>query len=41
MDFAYPSQQVRAQAIQSGEYIAENVAPLGIAVSQNRIFVSS
>lgn len=41
MEFAYPSQQQRAQAISTGAFIPENVAPLGIAVSRDRVFVST
>jgi hypothetical protein len=41
MEFAFPSQQARAQAIASGQYIPENAAPLGIATSADRIFVST
>lgn len=41
MEFAYPSQQLRAQAISSGQFIPENVAPLGIAVSEERVFVTT
>lgn len=41
MEFAYPSQQLRAQAISSGQYIPENAAPLGIAVSDDRVFVTT
>lgn len=41
MEFAYPSQQQRAAAISSGAFIPENVAPLGIAVSPNRVFVTT
>jgi hypothetical protein len=39
MEFAYPSQQLRAQAISTGQFIPENVAPLGLAVSEDRVFV--
>lgn len=41
MEFAFPSQQLRAQAISTGQFIPENVAPLGIAVTENRVFVST
>lgn len=41
MEFAYPSQQQRAIAISSGQFIPENVAPLGIAVSEDRVFVTT
>jgi Major royal jelly protein len=41
MEFAYPSQQQRSQAINSQAFIPENVAPLGIAVSRDRVFVTT
>lgn len=41
MEFAYPSQQQRAIAISNGQFIPENVAPLGIAVSEDRVFVTT
>lgn len=41
MDFAYSTQQQRTQAISSGQFIPENVAPLGIAVSKDRVFVTT
>lgn len=41
MEFAFPSQQQRAQALASRQFIPENVAPLGIAVSNDRIFVTT
>lgn len=41
MEFAFPTQAARAQAIATGAFIPENVAPLGIAVTPNRIFVST
>lgn len=41
MEFAYPTQQQRAAAIRSGAFIPENVAPLGIAVSRDRVFVTT
>lgn len=41
MEFAYPTQQLRAQAVASGQYIPENAAPLGLAVSPDRVFVTT
>lgn len=41
MDYAYPTQQARQQAIQSRAFIPENAAPLGIATSGNRVFVTT
>lgn len=41
MEFAYPTAQLRAQAISSGQFIPENVAPLGLAVSNDRVFVTT
>lgn len=41
MNFAYPSEQLRTKAISDGQFIPENVAPLGIAVSNDRVFVST
>lgn len=41
MEFAYPSQQQRAVAISNGQYIPENAAPLGIAVTPDRVFVTT
>lgn len=41
MDFVYPSQQQRTSAVRSGSFIPENVAPLGIAVSRDRVFVTT
>lgn len=41
MEFAYPSQQLRAQAISTGQFIPQNVAPLGIAVTDDKVFVTT
>jgi hypothetical protein len=41
MEFAYPTQQQRAAAIRSGAFIPENVAPLGIAATRDRVFVTT
>lgn len=41
MEFAYPSQQLRAQAISTGQFVPQNVAPLGIAVTDDKVFVTT
>ena len=41
MEFAYPSQQLRAQAISNGQYVPENAAPLGLAVTDDKVFVTT
>lgn len=41
MDFVYPSPNQRAQAISNGQFIPENVVPLGIAVNNDRVFVTT
>lgn len=41
MEFAYPTQEARDEAINVGDYIPENAAPLCIAATPNRIFVST
>lgn len=41
LEFAYPSVQLKAQAISNGQYIPENAAPLGLAVSPDRVFVTT
>lgn len=40
MDFEYPSQQARQEAISSKSFVAENVIPIGLEVYKNRLFVT-
>lgn len=41
MDYEYPSPQARANAIAAQQFIPENVVPLGVAASVDRIFVTT
>ncbi|XP_065090329.1 protein yellow [Ochlerotatus camptorhynchus] len=40
IDFEYPSEADRADAIRSGAYVAENVIPIGLEVYKRRLFVT-
>lgn len=40
LDFAYRSQQDRAEAIAAGEFIAANVIPVGLEVFKHRLFLT-
>jgi hypothetical protein len=40
LDFEFPSEQMKAQAMASGDYIPTNGLPVGIEHWQNRLFVS-
>lgn len=40
IDFAYRTQQDRADAIASGEFVAANVIPVGLEVYQHRLFLT-
>ncbi|KAB0793472.1 hypothetical protein PPYR_13092 [Photinus pyralis] len=40
VDFAYPSEEDRQNAIESGEFVQKNNLPLGIEIDKDRIFVS-
>lgn len=40
IDFNYPSEEQRQQAIDSKEFIAANVIPLGLEVYRSRLFVT-
>jgi hypothetical protein len=41
MDYEYPTAAARANAIAARQFIPQNVIPLGVAVSNDRIFVST
>lgn len=40
IDFEYPSAEERDAAIQNGEFIEENVIPVGLEVYKNRLFIT-
>lgn len=40
LDFDYPSEEIRSQAIQRKEFIPENNLPLGLEVYKDRVFVT-
>lgn len=40
IDFEFPSEADRAEAIRSGDYVAENVIPVGLEVYKKRLFVT-
>lgn len=40
IDFEYPSVAERQAAISSGNFIQENVIPVGLEVFQNRLFIT-
>lgn len=40
IDFEYPSVGERQAAIQSGNFIQENVIPVGLEVYKNRLFIT-
>lgn len=40
MDFEYPSNEERQAAIANGNFIPENVVPVGLEVYKNRLFVT-
>lgn len=41
MDFEFPTPQARANAIAAQQFIPQNVVPLGIAASADRVFVTT
>lgn len=40
LDFEYPSEQARVQALKTGRYIPENNLPVGIELWGDKIFVT-
>lgn len=40
MDYAFPSDQVRAAAINSGDYIPSNNLPVGIEIWKDKLFIT-
>ena len=40
LDFAFPSEQLKQQAIASGDYIPQNGLPVGVEHWGNRLFVT-
>lgn len=40
IDFEYPTVEDRQAAIQSGNFIQENVIPVGLEVYKNRLFIT-
>lgn len=40
VDFDFPSEEARAEAMRSKEYIPENNLPLGLEVWKNKLFVT-
>lgn len=40
VDFEYPSEEARNEAIKSGEFIPENNLPLGVERWKNKLFVT-
>lgn len=40
LDFAFPSQQAKEQALAAGTYVPTNALPVGVEHSGNRLFVS-
>jgi hypothetical protein len=40
MDFEYPNEQLRQEAIDSKAFIPENVIPVGLEVFKNRLFIT-
>ncbi|XP_066583841.1 protein yellow-like [Prorops nasuta] len=40
LDFAYPDEYSRQDAITKGEYVPENALPVGIEIWQNKLFVT-
>ncbi|XP_021711969.1 protein yellow-like [Aedes aegypti] len=40
IDFEFPSEAARSSAIASGDYIAENVIPVGLEVYKRRLFLT-
>lgn len=40
MDFAFPSQQMKQQAIAAGDYIPTNALPVGVEHWGNKLFVT-
>nr|XP_018916210.1 PREDICTED: protein yellow-like [Bemisia tabaci] len=40
LDFAYPSEQSRQQAIAAGDFIPGNSVPMGVEVWQDKVFIS-
>lgn len=41
MDYEFPSANARANAIATRQFVPQNVIPLGVAVNNDRIFVST
>lgn len=40
IDYLFPTEQIKTQAIESGQYIAENNVPVGLEVWEDRVFVT-
>lgn len=40
VEFAWPSEDARQQAIASGNYIVENNLPLGLDIWQDKLFIT-
>lgn len=40
LDFEYPTEEERYEALESGEFIPENNLPLGVEVYKDRLFVT-
>lgn len=40
LDFAFPSERLKDQAIASGDYIPQNALPVGVEHFGNRLFVT-
>lgn len=40
LDFEFPNEQMKQQALAAGDYIPQNGLPVGIERYQNRLFVS-
>lgn len=41
LDYAWPSEEVKQQAIENGEYIPENNIPVGISLWGNKMFIGN
>lgn len=40
LEFAWPSEEVKQEAIKSGKYIESNNLPLGLDVWKNKLFIT-
>lgn len=40
LDFAFPNENLKQQALASGDYIPQNALPVGVEHWQNRLFVT-